>query len=229
MALRRCVLGCLVAWGSVTLVLFYFRNPLFNYVTQPFIHGSSAEYPLIATSVISVFTTPLKVALLMGLMLAMPVILYQLWRFILPGLYPDERKKVWQVTLISVLLFGCGVLFCFWLVLPLIFQFMAQMVPAHVAWLPDIQQYIQFCLQLLLAFGLAFQAPIAIRIMVWLGIVDLRQLIQARPYVIVLAFVLGMLLTPPDVISQILFAAVFWGLFEISVFILKWQTRESNA
>jgi sec-independent protein translocase protein TatC len=228
LVLRQCLIRTLIVWALATVVLFYFRETLFIYFTAPLTYWLPIQSQFIATGVITVLTTPLKLALLMGLTGTVPFALYQIWQFVVPGLYPVERFMALRLTLSSVVLFAAGVLFCFWVVLPLIFQFIVQVVPANVLLLPDIQQYVQFCLRLLLAFGLAFQLPLVVWLIAKIGGLSVKRLRQYRPYVIVTAFVVGMVLTPPDVISQILLAVPLWLLFEMSIVLLIWQNKRGS-
>jgi len=150
-------------------------------------------------------------------MLAMPVLLYQLWAFIAPGLYKHERRIVFPLMFASTVLFVLGILFAYYVVFPLVFGFLTQAAPEGVAVMTDISSYLDFVLKLFFAFGLAFEVPIATLLLIWSGVSTRQSLIEKRPYVIVGAFVIGMLLTPPDVISQTLLAVPVWLLFELGL------------
>jgi sec-independent protein translocase protein TatC len=173
---------------------------------------------MIATDVASPFLTPFKLTLVLSMFAAMPYILFQIWAFVAPGLYQREKRIVIPLFCSSVLLFYAGMAFAYYIVFPLVFMFFTSVGPEGVAIMTDIRSYLDFVLKLFFAFGISFEIPIAVVILSWMGVVNPDSLAQKRPYVFVLCFVLGMLLTPPDVLSQTLLAIPMWLLFEVGIF-----------
>lgn len=173
---------------------------------------------MIATDVASPFLTPFKLTLVTAIFLAIPVILYQLWAFVAPGMYRTEKRVAFPLLASSVILFYAGAAFAYFVVFPLIFAFFTSVGPSDVAVMTDINRYLDFVLKLFFAFGIAFEIPIAAVILIWTGVMTPEALAKKRPFIIVGCFVFGMLLTPPDVISQSLLAIPMWMLFEVGVF-----------
>lgn len=215
--LRDRLLRIITAVGVILLGLLPFANRLYSLVAAPLLAHLPEDTSMIATEVASPFLAPFKLALITAIFLAMPVVLYQLWAFIAPGLYQHERKLVFPLLLTSTILFYLGAAFAYYVVLPLVFGFFITVAPEGVAVMTDISKYLDFVLKLFFAFGLAFEVPIATILLVWAGITTPDALVAKRPYIIVGAFMLGMLLTPPDVISQSLLALPLWLLFELGV------------
>ncbi len=207
----------------VFLGLFFVANDLFTMVAQPLMDAYPGD--IIAIGILSPFLTPIKLALVASVFLTMPFIFYQMWAFIAPGLYKHERKLVIPLVVSSTILFYLGVLFAYYVVFPLVFAFLSKIAPEGVNAMPDIAAYLDFVLTLFFAFGLAFEIPIATIILVWMGMVTPEQLTKKRPYVIVGAFVVGMFLTPPDIISQTLLAIPMWILFEVGIFFSRYFVR----
>ncbi|EDN66555.1 Sec-independent periplasmic protein [Beggiatoa sp. PS] len=174
---------------------------------------------MIAIGLISPFFTPFKLTLVLSIFVAMPYILYHLWAFVAPGLYHNEKSIVFPLLVSSTFLFYLGILFAHYVVLPLVFKFMISFTPPGVEMMPDIALYLDFSLKLFFAFGLAFQVPIVTVILIWMNIMTPESLAQKRPYIIVGAFIIGMLMTPPDAISQTFLAVPIWLLFEIGLFL----------
>jgi sec-independent protein translocase protein TatC len=172
---------------------------------------------MIATEVASPFLTPFKLTLVLSIFIAMPYILHQLWSFIAPGLYSGEKKIALPLLFSSIILFYTGIAFAFYIVFPLVFGFFTSVAPEGVTIMTDINRYLDFVLKLFFAFGLAFEIPIATILLVWTGATTVPNLKRKRPYVVVGCFVLGMLLTPPDVISQVLLALPMWLLYEFGI------------
>jgi sec-independent protein translocase protein TatC len=172
---------------------------------------------MIATEVASPFLTPFKLSLVLAIFVSMPYILHQLWSFVSPGLYSREKSVALPLLASSIVLFYTGIAFAFFIVFPLIFGFFANIAPEGVTIMTDINRYLDFVLKLFFAFGLAFEIPIATVLLVWTGASSVESLTSKRPYIVVGCFVFGMLLTPPDVISQILLAMPMWLLFEIGI------------
>ena len=172
---------------------------------------------MIATEVASPFLTPFKLSLVLALFMAMPYILHQVWSFIAPGLYKKEKRFALPILLSSIILFYIGIAFSFFVVFPLVFGFFTSVAPTGVTIMTDINRYLDFVLKLFFAFGIAFEIPIATLLLIWSGATSAENLKRKRPYVIVGCFIIGMLLTPPDIISQILLAIPMWGLFELGI------------
>lgn len=219
--LLRSVLAVLV----IAACLFPFANDLYLFLSDPLLKHLPETSSMIATEVASPFLTPFKLTLSTAIMLAVPVLLYQMWAFIAPGLYAHERKLVFPLLFASTMLFFLGVMFAFYVVFPLVFGFLTQAAPEGVEVMTDISSYLDFVLKLFFAFGLAFEVPIATVLLVWSGASTVESLREKRPYVIVGAFVIGMLLTPPDVISQTLLALPVWLLFELGLISARWLPK----
>ena len=215
--LRDRLLRIFIAILIVFACLFPFSEQLYLYISEPIRSFLPESSTMIATEVASPFLTPFKLTLILAVYLSMPFILYQLWAFIAPGLYKKEKRIVLPLFFSSVILFYAGMAFAYYVVFPLVFMFFTSVVPEGISVMPDIRAYLDFALKLFLAFGLSFEIPIAVVILSWLGTVNPDNLAKKRPYVFVLCFILGMLLTPPDIISQILLAIPMWLLFEVGI------------
>jgi sec-independent protein translocase protein TatC len=200
-------------------LLFYFSNDLYNAIATPLLEQLPSGSSMIATEVASPFLAPFKLTLFISIFIAMPYILYQTWSFIAPGLYTNEKRFTIPLIVTSVILFYAGTAFAFFVVFPLLFAFLTAVAPEGVMVMTDINHYLNFILKLFFAFGLAFEIPVATYLFIWSGFITVAELKEKRPYIIVFAFVLGMLLTPPDIISQILLAVPVWLLFEIGLFL----------
>ena len=209
----RSVLAVLIIFAG----LFSFSNEIYLYISEPIRAFLPANTSMIATEVASPFLTPFKLTLVLSVFAAMPFILYQTWAFLAPGLYKREKKIVLPLFFSSVFLFYAGMAFAYYVVFPLVFMFFTSIAPDGISVMPDIRSYLDFVLKLFFAFGLSFEIPIAVVILSWMGAVDPRNLAKKRPYVFVLCFILGMLLTPPDIISQTLLAVPMWLLFEVGI------------
>ena len=214
---RDRVLRCFISVLIIFAGLFSFSNELYLYVSKPIRAYLPDNLSMIATEVASPFLTPFKLTLVLSMFAAMPYILYQAWAFLAPGLYKREKKIVLPLFFSSVLLFYGGMAFAYYVVFPLVFMFFSGIAPEGVSIMPDIRSYLDFVLKLFFAFGISFEIPIAVVILSWMGAVDPNKLAKKRPYVFVLCFRLGMLLTPPDIISQTLLAIPMWLLFEIGI------------
>lgn len=212
--LRDRVVRMVVAVLIIFLCLFYWANDIYVYLAEPLTRHLPEGSNMIAIDVASPFLTPFKLVLMLSVFLAMPVILYQLWAFVAPGLYANEKRLAGPLLVSSILLFYGGVAFAYFIVFPLVFGFFTSIGPEMVAISTDIGRYLDFVLALFFGFGLAFEVPIATIILVAIGFTTPKKLAEKRPYIIVGAFILGMLLTPPDVISQVLLALPVWLLFE---------------
>lgn len=220
--LRTRILKSILAVLIIFLPLFYFANPIYEYLARPLMAYLPEGSTMIATQVASPFLTPFKLTLVLAVFLAIPYILHQLWSFVAPGLYANEKRFAIPLLVSSVLLFYTGMAFAFYIVFPLVFGFFTGVAPAGVSVTPDINQYLDFVLKLFFAFGIAFEIPIATMLLVWSGATTVENLKSKRPYVIVGCFVVGMLLTPPDIISQVLLAFPMWLLFEFGIFFSVW-------
>ncbi|QJR80510.1 twin-arginine translocase subunit TatC [Alteromonas pelagimontana] len=222
----------LCALASVLLVfvcLVYFADDLYHLVAKPLMDVLPENSSMIATDVASTWFAPIKLTLVLSFFIAIPYVLYQVWAFIAPGLYKNEKKLVAPLLFSSTLLFYAGMAFAYFVVFPLAFAFFTAAAPAGVTVSTDISSYLDFVLKLFFAFGVSFEIPIAIILMCWTGMTDANSLRAKRPYVIVGAFVIGMLLTPPDIISQTLLAVPVWLLFEVGVIIGGiYETRKKD-
>lgn len=219
--LRDRLLKAVLVILIITACLIPFSNDLYHVLAQPLLSHLPESSTMIATQVASPFLTPFKLTLSTAILIAIPILLYQLWAFIAPGLYEDERKLVFPLLLVSTLLFFLGILFAYFVVFPIVFGFLTQTAPEGVAVMTDISSYLDFVLKLFFAFGLAFEVPIATILLIRTGVTTVESLREKRPYIIVAAFVIGMLLTPPDIISQTLLAVPVWLLFELGLISAK--------
>jgi sec-independent protein translocase protein TatC len=227
--LRDRLIRMLIAVAVMVLLLFPFANRIYRFVADPLIAVLPAGNTMIATQVASPFVAPFKLALVAAIFLAMPFILYQIWAFVAPGLYRHERKLALPLLVSSILLFYVGMAFAYFLVFPVIFGFFVATTPDGVAMMTDIASYLDFVLTLFFAFGVAFEVPVATVLLVAIGVTTPDALVAKRPYVIVGAFVVGMVLTPPDVFSQTMLAVPMWLLFEAGVLASRLLTRERAA
>jgi sec-independent protein translocase protein TatC len=229
--LRTRLLRCVIAILLIFAALFYFAQDIYALVAAPLRAYLPEGATMIATGVASPFLTPFKLTLVVSLFLGMPVVLQQIWGFIAPGLYKQEKRIAVPLLVSSILLFYAGMAFAYFVVFPIMFGFFASVTPEGVAMMTDIGQYLDFVLTLFFAFGVAFEIPIATFLLIWVGIVDVATLRKSRPYVVVGCFIIGMFLTPPDVFSQILLAVPMWLLFEVGVFfgaMVKRQAAEAE-
>lgn len=216
--LRNRLLFCLAAVSVVFLVLVPFANDIYSFVAAPLQATLPEQGVMIATEIAAPFLTPFKLAFFVAFVIAIPVVLYQLWAFLAPGLYDNEKGLIAPLLISSILLFYIGVGFAYVVVFPLVFAFLTSMAPDGVAVMPDIASYLDFAVKLFLAFGIVFEIPIATFLLIRSGVVSAEDLAKKRPYIIVACFVVGMLLTPPDIVSQVLLAVPMWLLFECGVF-----------
>lgn len=227
--LRDRLLRALLAILIIFIGLFPFANEIYTFVSEPLRALLPEGATMIATEVASPFLTPFKLTLFAAIFLAMPYVLYQLWSFIAPGMYRQEKKLAIPLLVSSVGLFYAGAAFAYFVVFPLIFAFFTSVGPEDITIMTDINSYLDFVLKLFFAFGLAFEIPIAAVLMIWAGITTPEQLAKKRPYIIIGCFVFGMLLTPPDIISQSLLAIPMWILFEFGVFFGRFVRRDSGG
>ncbi|PHS72971.1 MAG: twin-arginine translocase subunit TatC [Cycloclasticus sp.] len=219
--LRTRLIHALVGMLVIFLPLIPFANDIYSILAQPLLIHMPEGTSMVAIEVISPFLTPLKLTLMLSIFISIPWIFYQLWLFISPGLYKHEQRIALPLVSAATFLFYAGMLFAYFVVMPLIFEFLTATAPEGVAVMTDIGKYLDFVLTLFFAFGVAFQVPIATFLLVKTGISTPQSLAEKRPYIIVGAFIIGMLLTPPDVISQTLLALPMWILFEVGLFLSK--------
>jgi sec-independent protein translocase protein TatC len=211
--LRSSILRSVIAIVIFFLMLFPFANEIYTFIAAPIVQAIPGSN-LIAIGVISPFLTPLKMSLILAVYIAMPYLLYQIWIFAAPALYRHEKKMILPLVVSSALLFYTGLLFSFYIVFPVIFNFLSSVGPSSVDFAPDIQYYLDFILKVSFAFGVAFEVPIATILLIMFGVTTAERLKKNRSYIIIGSFVLGMILTPPDIISQFLIAIPMWLLFE---------------
>jgi sec-independent protein translocase protein TatC len=227
--LRSRLLRIIVSVGLVFLALVPFANTLYSTVAHPLIERLPQGATMISTEVVGAFLVPIKFTLVLAFFVAIPFVLYQIWGFVAPGLYKSERRLIFPLLISSTLLFYAGMAFAYFLVLPMVFTFMVGTTPAGVTMMTDIGNYLSFVLVLFFAFGVAFEVPIATILLVWSGLVTPEGLRAKRSYVIVGCFVVGAVLTPPDVLSQTMLAVPMWLLFEIGVLVSRLYVRKEPA
>lgn len=222
--LRKRLINSILAILVIFLALVYFANDIYQLVSAPLIRQMPVGATMIATDVASPFFTPIKLTFMVSIILSVPVILYQVWAFVAPALYKHERRLVMPLLVSSTLLFYIGMAFAYFVVFPLAFGFLTHAAPEGVQVSTDIRSYLDFVMALFIAFGVSFEVPVAIVLLCWMGVTTPDDLRKKRPYVLVGAFVVGMLLTPPDVFSQTLLAIPMYCLFEVGVFFARFYT-----
>ncbi len=215
--LRSRLLKVFALFAILSIAGIPFASEIYTFIASPLIDLLPSGSTMIATEVASPFMAPIKLVLYVALLLSMPWLFYQTWMFVSPGLYKEEKKVTAPLMLSTIILFFSGVCFAFFVVCPIIFKFFIGMAPANIQVMTDINQYLGFIFKLLFAFGIAFEIPIATVIIIKSGIATRESLISARPYLIILFLVIGMLLTPPDIFSQLFLAVPMWLLFEIGI------------
>jgi len=223
--LRDRLLKAVVAWVVLFICLFPFAGDLYSMLAQPLLDKLPHGGQMIATEVVTPFFVPVKVAMMTAFLGALPVILYQIWSFIAPGLYKHERKLILPMVFASTVLFGCGMAFAYFLVFPVVFGFIVGIAPEGVAVMTDIGKYLDFVITMFLAFGVTFEVPIVVIGLAMTGLVEISKFKEARPYVIVGAFVIGAIFTPPDVISQVMLALPLWLLYELGIVLAGWLIK----
>ncbi|MEJ2460668.1 MAG: twin-arginine translocase subunit TatC [Candidatus Thiodiazotropha sp.] len=226
--LRDRVLRMVLAVLAIFLILFPFANDLYTAISVPMREALPAGSTMISTKPIDPFLIPFKLSLQLSIFIAVPFILYQFWAFVAPGLYKHEKKLVLPLLVSSTLLFYLGMAFAYFVVFPLVFTFLASTAPEGIEVATDMGSYLDFVMTLFFAFGVAFEVPIATIILVWMGITTPEKLREKRPYVVVGTFVIGMFLTPPDIISQTLLALPMWVLFELGLLFSKGFVRKEE-
>ena len=224
--LRSRLLKMIACIGLIFIVLFPFANLLYNFLSAPLVAQLPQGGTMIAIDVASPFLAPFKLVLLLAVTLSIPVLVYQFWAFVAPGLYRQEKRLAMPILLSSTLLFYLGMIFAYYVVFPLMFGFFNSVAPEGISVMTDINRYLDFVIKIFIAFGIAFEVPIVTLMLVKTGVTTTESLIRKRPYIIVAAFVAGMILTPPDIISQVLLAIPVWLLFELGIFISKFISSD---
>jgi len=227
--LRKRLLNCIIAVLVIFLCLVYFSNDIYQLVSAPLIEQMPSGASMIATDVASPFLAPIKLTVIVSVFLAVPIILYQIWAFVAPALYRHERRLVMPLLFSSSFLFYLGMAFAYFIVFPLAFGFFAKTAPQGVQIATDINNYLDFVMTLFMAFGVSFEVPIAIVLLCWTGVTTPEDLKAKRPYVLVGAFVVGMLLTPPDIFSQTLLAIPMYCLFEVGVLVSRFYVGKNRS
>jgi sec-independent protein translocase protein TatC len=215
--LRNRLLRMVLSVVAVFLATFYWANDIYLLLSAPLLEQLPDSSNMIATNIISPFLTPFKMTAVLSIFVAMPYILHQAWGFVSPGLYRHEKRFAYPLLFSSILLFYCGLAFAYFVVFPMAWAFLTHAGPIGIQVTPDISSYLDIVLKMFFAFGLAFEIPVATILMVWSGLTSVESLREKRPYVIVGVFVIGMFLTPPDMISQIMLAIPMWILFELGL------------
>ncbi|MBC7787073.1 MAG: twin-arginine translocase subunit TatC [Methylophilaceae bacterium] len=226
--LRNRLLKVVVGFLIVFIALFPFSNKIYALLAYPLLSKMPAGGQMIATAVTTPFFVPMKVAMLAAFVISLPNTLYQIWSFIAPGLYAHEKKFMLPLVIFSSLLFLAGMSFAYFLVFPVIFGFIVGTAPKGVAVMTDIGNYLDFVITLFMAFGLAFEVPIAVVLLVRFGWVNIKALKDSRPYVIVGAFIIGAIFTPPDIISQFMLAVPMWLLYEVGILVSQFMQPKEN-
>ena len=227
--LRDRLLRIILIVMALFLSLVYFSNDIYHYLAIPLTSQLPVGSSMIATGVATPFFTPVKLTIVLSFFIAIPAILYQVWGFIAPGLYKKERKLIAPLVISSALLFYLGMAFAYYIVFPLVFAFFTNVAPEGVTIATDISSYLDFVLKLFFAFGLAFEIPIATLLLCWTGATTPKKLKEKRPYIVVSAFIIGMLLTPPDIISQTLLAVPMLILFELGLFFARFYVTPKET
>jgi sec-independent protein translocase protein TatC len=227
--LRDRLLHALIAVGVAFIPCFIFARDLYTLLATPLIAKLPAGSQMIATDVTGAFLVPMKVAMMVAFLVALPYVLHQLWAFVAPGLYQNEKKLAIPLIITSTLLFFVGMAFAYFAVFPMVFKFVVGYTPEGVAMMTDINNYLSFVLTLFLAFGMTFETPVAVIILVRMGIVTVEKLREIRPYVVVGAFVVGAIFTPPDIVSQFMLAIPIWILYEVGIIMASMMVKAKGA
>ncbi|NHZ44114.1 twin-arginine translocase subunit TatC [Massilia aquatica] len=226
----RLVKACIgIAIVCAALMMWPGPAHIYDIIAQPMIAALPVGSKMIATGVIAPFLVPMKVTLVLSIIMALPWVFYQMWAFIAPGLYQHEKRLVLPLVVSSSLLFMSGVAFCYFFVFGRVFKFISDFSPASIAVTPDIENYLDFVISMCLAFGATFEVPVVVVILVRMGIVSVAKLKELRPYVIVGAFVIAAIVTPPDIVSQFALALPMWVLFELGLLIAPVFVRATQA
>lgn len=231
MELRDRLLKIVLAIGIAAGILAFFPGPsaLYDLMAAPLVAHLPKGATLIATSVISPFLVPLKIMMMAAFLMALPVVLWQVWSFVAPGLYMHEKKLVLPLVISSTVLFFIGVLFCYYFVFGQVFKFIQSFAPKSITAAPDIEAYLSFVLSMFLAFGMAFEVPIVVVVLARIGIVTIQQLKDFRGYFVVLAFIIAAIVTPPDVVSQLALAIPMCALYEVGIWAAQLFIKHTQA
>ncbi|AXV66676.1 MULTISPECIES: twin-arginine translocase subunit TatC [Pseudoalteromonas] len=224
--LRNRLMKALLSTLLVFIVLIFFMYDIYDFISAPLVSNLPSNTSMIATDVTSVVIVPIKLTLFLAFLIAIPMILHQVWGFIAPGLYQNEKKMLVPILISSVFLFYGGVSFCYFVVLPMILAFFTAAGPEMMTLAPDIGSYLSFVIKLFYAFGIAFEIPVAIMLLCWSGATTTKSLKEKRPYIVVGVFVVAMFLTPPDVLSQTLLALPMLLLFELGLILAAFYTAK---
>ncbi len=227
--LRNRLLYSLIAVGVVFIPLAYYSNEVYELLAQPLLSVLPPGASMIATDIASPFLTPIKLAALVAVVIAVPFILYQIWAFVAPGLYRHERRLVAPLLVSSTVLFYAGMTFAYYAVFPVVFTFFVGTAPKGVTVMTDIKSYLDFVFTMFFAFGIAFEVPVALVLLVKMGAVNPESLAQKRPYVLLVVFIIAAILTPPDVFSQTFLALPMYCLFEAGLFVARRMRRADDA
>ncbi|MDO4697745.1 MAG: twin-arginine translocase subunit TatC [Pasteurellaceae bacterium] len=227
--LRNRLLRAVICVLVVFAALVFWANDIYSLLASPLTERLPAGATMIATNVATPFFTPIKLTAIVAVFLSVPYILYQIWAFVAPALYKQEKRLVYPLLVSSTLLFYVGVAFAYYVVFPLVFGFLTSTAPEGVTMATDISSYLDFVLTIFLAFGVCFEVPVAIILLCWSGVTTPADLRAKRPYIIVAAFVIGMLLTPPDIFSQTLLAVPMMLLFEVGVLCARFYTPKDES
>ena len=223
--LRNRLLRSVIAVILVFIALFPFARDLYALLAQPLLAALPKGGQMIATDVTTPFFVPMKVAMMAAFLIALPYVLYQIWAYVAPGMYKHEKRLALPLIVSSVLLFFIGMAFAYFLVFPVVFGFISSTAPVGVAVMTDINKYLDFVLTLFVAFGVTFEVPVVVIVLVKMGMVSVAKLKEIRPYVVVGAFVIGAIFTPPDVVSQIMLAVPLWLLYELGILLAGFLTK----
>lgn len=229
MELRDRLLRSLIAIGVVFICLFPWASDLYDILASPMMRTLPEGARMIATGVVTPFLIPVKVAMMVAFIIALPYVLYQAWAFVAPGLYAHEKRLVLPLVVASTVLFLAGVAFCYFFVFRVVFSFVNRIAPRSISVAPDIENYLNFVLTLFLAFGVTFEVPIVVIVLVRMGVVSIEQLKHFRPYFIVTAFIVAAVVTPPDVLSQVMLATPLCLLYESGIFIARFIAPQPDA
>ncbi|OHX21417.1 twin-arginine translocase subunit TatC [Chromobacterium sphagni] len=227
--LRTRLVRALLGIALVFFGLFHWSSDIYHLLAKPLLDALPQGGSMIATEVTSTFFVPMKVTMLVAFLVSLPNTLYQVWAFVAPGLYSHEKKLVAPLVVASLLLFLLGMSFAYFLVFPVVFHFMSAVTPAGVSMMTDIDKYLSFVLGMFLAFGTTFEVPVIVILLTRMGVVTVAKLREARPYMIVGAFVVAAIVTPPDVLSQTMLAVPLWLLFEVGVLAATLMERKARA
>ena len=219
--LRTRLIRILIFMGLLSMIGIPFASEIYAFVGSPLLDILPEGSTMIATQVTSPFMAPLKLVLFSALLVTMPYLFYEIWMFMSPGLYKNEKSFIAPLMISTILLFSSGVAFAYFVVCPIIFKFFIGVAPESIMVMTDISEYLNFIIKLIFAFGIAFEIPVATFLLIRAGIVQKETLVKARPYLIILFFVIGMLLTPPDIFSQLFLALPMWLLFEVGLLISR--------